>query len=324
MTTYILRRLIQTILVTVILSYVCFDLMNRMPGDRVSDMIAANPRMTPEDAARLRTLYNLDQPVYKRYLLWAGDIVRGDFGYSQTYRIPVREILGPKLKNTVVLSLAALLFSLLVSIPLGVFSALRPGTKIDYVVNMVSFGGISIPSFWLGIVLILIFSVWLPVLPAGGTQTIGTENTLGFWADLLDRSKYLILPVLSLSLQQIGRFARFTRSAMLESMRNDFIRTAKAKGMSRQVVIWRHAFRNALIPLITVLALSISSVFSGAIITETVFAYQGVGKLTYDSIIGNDYNVAMISFIISIAMVLIMNLVADILYGVADPRISYS
>jgi peptide/nickel transport system permease protein len=323
MTTYILRRLIQTCIVIVILSYVCFYLMTLMPGDPVDMMISSNPKITADDVERLRKLYGLDQPSYVRYGHWVSDIVKGDLGYSRTYRVPVEELIGPRLTSTFILSMIALVFSLLIAVPIGIFSALRPGSKFDYAINFISFAGISIPSFWLGIVCIIVFAVWIPIFPAGGTQTTGADN-LGFFANLADRSWYLVLPVLSLSLQQIGRFARFTRSAMLESLRNDFIRTAKAKGLSRQVVIWRHAFRNALIPLITILALSISSIFSGAIITETVFAYQGVGKLTYDSIMGNDFNVAMVSFIISVAMVLIMNLVADLLYGVADPRISYT
>ncbi len=323
MTTYILRRLIQTLVVIAILSYVCFYLMTLMPGDPVDMMISSNPKITAADVVRLRELYGLDQPSYVRYGHWMGDILKGELGYSRTYRVPVQDLLGPRLVSTFILSMVALGFSILISVPLGVFSALRPGSKVDYVINFFSFAGISIPSFWLGIVCIIFFAVWIPLFPAGGTQTVGGPD-LGFFANLLDRSKYLILPVLSLSLQQIGRFVRFTRSAMLESLRNDFIRTAKAKGLPRQIIIWRHAFRNALIPLITILALSISSIFSGAIITETVFAYQGVGKLTYDSIIGNDFNVAMVSFIISVAMVLVMNLVADLLYGVADPRISYS
>lgn len=323
MTTYILRRLIQTCAVIAILSYVCFYLMTLMPGDPVDMMISSNPKITAEDVERLRKLYGLDQPAYVRYGHWVSDILQGDLGYSRTYRVPVQELLAPRLTSTFILSVAALFFSLAVALPLGVFSALRPGSKVDYIINFFSFGGISIPSFWLGIVCIIFFAVWIPLFPAGGTQTIGKGDE-GFWAELMDRSKYLVLPVLSLSLQQIGRFVRFTRSSMLEALRHDFIRTAKAKGLPRQVIVWRHAFRNALIPLITILALSISSIFSGAIITENVFAYQGVGKLTYDSIVGNDFNVAMVSFIISVAMVLIMNLVADILYGVADPRISYS
>ncbi|MGZ3769601.1 MAG: ABC transporter permease [Bdellovibrio sp.] len=322
MTTFITRRILQTIAVIVILSYVCFYLMNLMPGDPVDMMVASNPKITAADVARLKTLYGLDQPVYKRYYNWMTSIGQGDLGYSRTYRVPVQELMGPRLWNTFILSFASLALSLLIAIPLGVVSALKPGSRTDYIMNLFSFAGISIPSFWLAIVLIILFAVKFPILPAGGTQTIGGEP-LGFWADIADRSKYLVLPVLSLSIQQIGRFSRFTRSTMLEAMRNDFIRTARAKGLSSQTVIWQHGFRNALIPLITILALSFSGLFSGAILTETVFAYQGVGKLVYDSIIGNDYNVAMISFIISVSMVLLMNLVADILYGFADPRISF-
>jgi peptide/nickel transport system permease protein len=297
-------------------------MMSLMPGDPVDMMVASNPRITAEDVARLKSLYGLDQPIYKRYYSWVSSIVSGDLGYSRTYRVPVEELMGPRLWNTAILSMASLILSLLVAIPLGVISALKPGSRTDYFVNLFSFAGISIPSFWLAIVLIIIFAVKFPILPAGGTQTIGVENA-GLWADIADRSIYLILPVLSLAIQQIGRFSRFTRSAMLEAMRNDFIRTARAKGLSRSQVVWQHGFRNALIPLITIIALSFSGLFSGAILTETVFAYQGVGKLVYDSIIGNDYNVAMISFVISVSMVLLMNLVADIAYGFADPRISY-
>lgn len=322
MTTFITRRILQTLAVIVILSYVCYYLMSLMPGDPVDMMVASNPKITAEDVQRLKALYGLDQPVYKRFGNWVGSISQGDLGYSRTYRVPVQELMGPRLWNTFILSIASLTLSLLIAIPLGVISALKPGSRTDYVVNLFSFAGISIPSFWLAIVLIIVFAVKIPLLPAGGTQTIGGEP-LGFWADLADRSVYLVLPVLSLSIQQIGRFSRFTRSAMLEAMRNDFIRTARAKGLSRSRVIWKHAFRNALIPLITILALSFSGLFSGAILTETVFAYQGVGKLVYDSIIQNDYNVAMISFVISVSMVLLMNLVADIAYGFADPRISY-
>lgn len=323
MTAYITRRILQTLIVIVILSYVCFYLMSLMPGDPVDMMVASNPKITAEDVIRLKSLYGLDQPTYKRYFSWVTTIAQGDLGYSRTYRVPVEELMGPRLWNTFVLSAISLGISILIAVPLGIISALRPGSKTDYFVNFFSFAGISIPSFWLAIVLIIIFAVKIPILPAGGTQTIGSDE-LGFWTNFFDRSKYLILPVASLAIQQIGRFSRFTRSAMLEALRNDFIRTAKAKGLSRDVVIWKHAFRNALIPLITILALSFSGLFSGAILTETVFAYQGVGKLVYDSIIGNDYNVAMISFVISVSMVLLMNLVADLLYGFVDPRISFN
>lgn len=323
MTTYILRRLLQTIVVILLLSYVCFYLMTLMPGDPVELMIQSNPKITSEDIARLRDLYGLDQPAYQRYFNWAKTIATGDLGYSRTYRVPVQELMGPRLWNTFYLSFMSLTLSILISLPLGIYSALKPGSKLDYVVNFFSFGGISIPSFWLGLMLIIIFAVQLGVLPAGGTETIGAD-TSSLWAVFKDRMIYLTLPIVSLSVQQIGGFVRFVRSSMMEAMRNDFIRTAKAKGLERGVVIWKHGFRNALIPLITIIALSFSGLFSGAILTETVFAYQGVGKLVYDSIMANDYNVAMISFIISVSMVLLMNLLADILYGFADPRISFN
>lgn len=322
MTTFILRRLLQTMIVIIILSYVCFGLMTLMPGDPVEMMISANPKITQEDVTRLREFYGLDQKVYVRYWHWVTDISKGDLGYSRTYRIPVTEMMGPSLAATFVLSATSLIFSLLIAIPLGIICALRPNSKVDYAINLFNFAGISLPSFWLGIVLIIIFAVNLGWLPAGGYQTTGMTYDSWF-AEMLDKGKYLILPVVSLSIQSIGRFSRFVRSSMLEAMRNDFIRTARAKGMSNQVVIWRHGFRNALIPLVTIIAISFSSIFSGALITETLFAYPGVGRLIYSSIMGNDFNVAMVSFVISVSMVLIMNLVADILYGVVDPRISY-
>lgn len=322
MTTFIIRRLIQTFVVIILLSYFCFVIMTLMPGDPVELMIQSNPKITADDIVRLRSLYGLDQPSYVRYANWAKTILSGDLGYSRTYRVPVGELLGPRLLNTFILSMCALILSLMIAIPLGVITALRAGTKWDYALNFFAFAGISVPSFWLGIVLIIVFAVFFHVLPAGGTMTPGMDSApLG--EQLLDRARYLVLPVLALSYIQIGTTLRFTRSAMLEAMRGDYVRTAKAKGLSRMKVIWAHGFRNALIPLITIFALNFSTVFSGATITETVFAYQGVGKLVYDSIIGNDFNVAMISFMISVTMVLLFNLFADILYGVADPRISY-
>ncbi len=323
MTTFILRRLIQTLVVIALLSYVCFYLMTLMPGDPVELMIQSNPKITSEDIVRLKQLYGLDQPAYKRYATWVSTIAQGDLGYSRTYRVPVGELMGPRLYNTFILSMLSLLISLAIALPMGIYSALNPGGKFDSFVNLFSFAGISIPSFWLALMLIIIFSVNLGWLPAGGTETVGMSDA-DYFTMIKDRGVYLILPILSLSIQQIGGFVRYARSAMLEAMRNDYIRTAKAKGLARNVIIWRHGFRNALIPLITIIALSFSTLFSGALLTETVFAYQGVGKLVYDSIIGNDYNVAMISFIISVSMVLLMNLVADILYGFADPRITFN
>lgn len=322
MTSYILRRLIQTLIVIALLSYFCYFIMTLMPGDPVELLIQSNPKITSEDVARLRKLYSLDEPAYKRYFKWVSDIATGDLGYSRTYRVPVSDIMGPKLMNTFYLSMASLILSLIIAVPLGIWAALKAGSRTDYLISAGAFFGISMPSFWLGILLIIIFTVQFPLLPAGGTFTVGLESE-NFWVTLVDRTKYLILPSLTLALLEIGVFVRYTRSAMLEAMRNDYIRTAKAKGLSYWRIVWGHGFRNALLPLITIIALNFATVFSGATITETVFAYQGVGKLVYDSIIGNDFNVAMVSFMISVSMVLIFNLIADILYGFVDPRISF-
>lgn len=304
------------------LSYVCFVLMTLMPGDPIELMITSNPHMSSDDLSRLRELYGLDRPSYIRYWQWISDLARGELGYSRTYRIPVMDLLGPRLLNTFYLSLSSLILAVIIAIPLGIWSAMRAGSWVDYLLNFFSSAGISMPSFWLGIVLILVFGLWLPIFPPGGTSTIGIE-TGSFWEVLSDRISYLVLPTLSLTFMQVGRFVRFTRSAMLETLQHDYIRTAKAKGLSSQRIVWHHAFRNALIPLITVMAMSFSSLFSGALITETVFAYQGVGKLIYESIRGNDFNVAMVAFMVSITMVLVFNLAADLLYGCADPRINY-
>lgn len=315
------QRLLQNAIVILGLSFLCFCLLSWMPGDPVDLLVTSNPNITAADVSRLRELYGLDQPISHRYLNWTSTLLSGDLGYSRTYRVPVAELLGPRLANTFLLSLLSLITALAIAIPMGSYSALKPGGRLDMIANFFSFAGISVPSFWLGLMLIIFCSIHLKILPAGGTLTVGSEE-FGFWQQLGDRLKYLALPVTSLSLQQLGKYFRFVRSGMIESLGQDYIRTARAKGLSASTILWKHAFRNTLIPMITMIALSLSTLFSGALLTETVFAYQGVGKLAYDSIMANDYNVAMISVLISITMVLIMNFCADLLYGIVDPRIS--
>lgn len=322
MTAYIIRRLIQTIIVLFALTFVTYGLMGLMPGDPLDVACAANPKCTPENLEAMKKSLGLDRPITERYVNWLTTIASGDLGYSRTYRKPVGEILFPRLGNTMILGALSLLVSLIIAIPIGVFSSLRANTKLDYAVNLVTFVGISIPSFWLALMLIIIFSVWLGWFPASGVQTVGLEGTMGFFESLLDRAKYLVLPTLALSMLTIASWVRYTRASMLETMRMDFIRTAYAKGLSSKRVVFGHGLRNALLPVVTVVALSIPAIFSGALITETVFAYQGAGKLMFDSIIGNDFNVAMCSFIISCLAVLIMNLLADIAYAYLDPRIA--
>jgi peptide/nickel transport system permease protein len=324
MSAYIIRRLIQTVIVVILLSFVSYALMGLMPGDPLDIACQANPYCTPENLDQMKKALGLDQPIVVRYWKWLQGFATGDLGYSRTYRLPVSEILGPRLVNTLYLSITSLVLSVFIAIPLGVFTSLRPNTKFDYSLNMLAFAGISIPSFWLALMLIIIFAVQLQWFPASGIETIGLEGDLSVVQIAWDRIRHLVLPVTTLSLLTVAYWVRYTRAKMLETMRFDYIRTARAKGLPEGRVIYMHGLRNALIPVVTVIALGFSNIFSGAVITETVFAYLGAGKLIFDSIFANDYNMAMCSFIITSFMVLLMNLVADLLYAYLDPRISYS
>ena len=223
--------------------------------------------------------------------------------------------MGPHLLRTLLLMGLSFVISVAIAIPLGVWAAARPYSLRDYTVNLFSFAGRSAPSFWLALILIFVFAVWLGWLPAGGLETIGKG---GFW----DRLQYLVLPVLSLTLLNVAGFTRFVRAEMMAVMRQDFIRTARAKGVSERDVLLRHALRNAMIPIVTVIALDFGTLFSGALITETVFAYPGMGKMIFDSILANDFNLALVGLLFATFVTLAANLGADMTYAVLDPRIA--
>jgi peptide/nickel transport system permease protein len=313
---FIASRLVESIIVLLVMSFVVYVLIGLMPGDPVDLMIAADPKLTSADIARLKMVYGLDQPLMHRYLSWLGAALTGDFGNSRLHVRPVLEVMGPFLTNTLVLMGASFVLSVLIAIPAGVYAALRPHSKTDHVINLLCFGGISIPVFWLALMLMMVFSVRLGILPASGIATIG-NGSLG------DRLLHLILPTVTLTVFSIGHYTRYVRAAMMETMRQDFIRTARAKGAARRRVLWRHALPNALIPVVTIVALSFGSLFSGALVTETMFAYPGMGKMIYDAIMGNDYNLALIGLLFATALTLAGNLLADIAYAWLDPRISY-
>ena len=316
MTFYVTKRLAESLIVLLVMSFVIYALMALMPGDPIDIMVQSDPHLTPADATRLKEIYGLDQPLGKRYANWFFSAVQGDFGYSRIHNRPTLEILAPRLTNTAWLMLASLLFSLIIALPIGIYSALHPYSKTDYLVNFLALGGISIPVFWLALMLIVVFSVWFGWLPAGGMHTVGESS-------LADSLRHMILPVVTLSIASIGSLTRYVRSAMMEVLRNDYIRTARAKGLSRSTIIFKHALRNAMIPVVTVIALSFGTLFSGALITETMFSYLGMGKLIYDSIIGNDFNMALVSLLFATALVLTSNLLADLIYAWLDPRIHY-
>ncbi|MFQ5985345.1 MAG: ABC transporter permease [Alphaproteobacteria bacterium] len=316
MTRYVLGRLLESLVVLALMSFLIYAVIGLMPGDPIDVMVQADPNLTPADAARLKALYGLDRPILERYANWLAAAFEGDFGYSRVHARPVLEILGPRLLNTIYLIGLSLVVSLAVALPVGVLAALKPYGARDYAINFAALAGISIPIFWLALMLIYLFSVWWGLLPAGGMGTVGVDS-------LADSARYLVLPVVTLSVASIGGFTRYMRASMLETMRLEFIRTARAKGLDERRVVLKHALKNALIPVVTVLALSFGTLFSGALVTETMFSYLGMGKLIYDSIMGNDYNLALVGLLFATLLVLVSNLLADLGYAWLDPRISY-
>jgi len=316
MTHFLLHRFWQSALVLVVMSFAVYSLIGLMPGDPVDLMITADPKITPEDAARLRELYGLDQPIIERYGNWLSAALRGDFGYSRLYARPVMEVLGPAIANTVTLLGLSLGLALLIALPAGISAAYRPYSRLDYSINMAAFAGISVPPFWLALMLIIGFAVILGVLPAGG---IGSAGDGGIW----DNARYLVLPVVSLTIASIGGHTRYMRASMIETLRQDYIRTARATGAGEMRVVFGHALRNAMIPVVTIIAIDFGSLFSGALITETIFAWPGMGRLIFDSIMGNDFNLALVALLLATVLTLIGNFLADIAYVWLDPRVSF-
>jgi peptide/nickel transport system permease protein len=314
-TRFLLRRLAEMAVVLAAMSFLIYALIGLMPGDPIDLMISADPRITSEDAARLKALHGLDRPLLARYAAWAQAALAGDFGYSRLFARPTTEALLGPLGNTALLMGASFVLALAIAFPVGIAAARRPGSAADHAINLLCFAGISVPPFWLALLLILLFAVTLGWFPAGGVATVGDGG-------VLDRLRHLVLPVATLTLASVAGYTRFLRAALIEAMRQDYVRTARAKGNPERRVLLRHALRNALVPVVTVIALSFGSLFSGALITETMFAYPGMGKLIYDAVIGNDYNLALAGLLFATLLTLVANLGADIAYAGLDPRIS--
>lgn len=319
---YLVRRILQVIPTLFVISLILYGLLALKPGDPIDEMRRGNPGFTQEDYDRLRTFYGLDKPWYVRYWRWLGRIVQGDFGTSRQFGRPAAQyIFRYRFPNTVLLSGLSLLVAFFIAVPTGVISALHQHSQLDYAVTVVNFIGVSIPIFWLGIMLIYIFAVEIRgFLPAGGLATPGVTGT---WAVVVDRIRHLILPVVALSSLQLAQWTRFMRSSMLEVIQLDYVVTARAKGLSERRVIYWHALRNAILPLITLVGLNVPLLFSGAILTETVFNWPGMGRAIFDAILVNDFNVAMVSLMFISLLVLSFNLLADITYALVDPRIRY-
>jgi len=313
---FLLNRVAQSAVVLLVMSFVIYALIGLMPGDPVDLMITADPKITAADAAHLRELYGVDKPIIERYGNWLSAALSGDFGFSRLHAKPVIDVLLPALGHTVTLLGLSLALALAIALPMGILAAVRAHTKLDYSINLLAFAGISVPPFWLALLLILVFAVILGVLPAGGSAA--AAGAQGLWENL----KYLVLPVASLTIASIGGHTRYMRAAMLETLRQDYIRTAFAKGLGTSRVVLGHALRNAMIPVVTIIALDFGYLFSGALITETIFSFPGMGKLIFDAIMGNDFNLALIALLFATLLTLTGNFLADIAYTALDRRIS--
>jgi peptide/nickel transport system permease protein len=316
MSRYVSRRLIQAVPLLLGITVIVFALLKTIPGGPLA-AYEANPSVTPEDMRRLEHALGLDQPVPIQYVSWLGHFLTGDWGYSLATSQPVLSMIGARLPNTLWLMTTVYIVTLVVSLPIGVFTAVRQYSWFDHITTGATFAAFSMPTFWLGLLLIITFGLTFRLLPLGGMLAPGEPFTIG------DLARHLVLPVVTLSLVQIGVYVRFLRGSMLETTGQDYMRTARSKGLSERRVIWRHGLKNAAIPFITVAALELPELFAGAVVTEQIFGWPGMGRLFIDSATRLDYPVLMGIIAISAAFVVLANLLADVLYGYLDPRIRY-
>jgi len=318
---YIIRRLLQMIPTLIGTTFIVFVIINMAPGSPLSHMV--DPTISEEAIERRREQLGLDQPLIQRYGSWFYEAVQGNLGYSTRYRGRlVTELIQSRLAPTIILTFSSILVSFIIAVPIGVISATRQYSTLDYSVVVSAIAGVSIPVFFLGIVLVWLFGFTLGWLPIGGMASAGVRHP-DFISYAADVGRHLVLPLITLTAANTARFVRFTRSSMLEVIRQDYVRTARAKGLSEQVVIYRHALRNALLPVVTILGLSLPFLFSGAIITESVFAWPGMGTMLIESVSQRDYGLLMGINLFLAVLVILGNLLADVFYSVVDPRIRY-
>lgn len=318
---YILRRVLQAIPLLFFLTIFIFVLIHLLPGG--PDAVLFNPHITAQARANLRASMGLDDPVPVQYIKWLGSSLTGNFGFSFNTNEAVSTVIGRAFPLTLQLFGAALVLALLIAILLGVIAGVRQGTVTDYALTVLAYAGIAAPVFLIGLIFQDIFGVALHWFPTSGTETASATFTSGF-AATLDHLWYLVLPMAVLSIAFIAGWSRYLRSSMIETVKQDYMRTARAKGVGPVRLLFRHALRNALIPLVTVVALDFGSIAGGAAITEGVFAWHGMGLLFLDSLDRRDYPVLLAMLMIGAIFVIAFNLIADILYGVLDPRIRYS
>jgi peptide/nickel transport system permease protein len=330
---YIIKRLLQIIPVVLGVTLIAFALIHLAPGDPVRTMLGQHA--TQQEIDEISAKYGLDQPLYIQYFMWLGDVLQGDLGRSILSHEQVTTEIASRFPNTIELAIAAMIFAILVGVVAGIISATKQYSVADYSVMGLALFGISMPVFWLGIMLMMIFGVVLGWLPIGGRidLLLPFQSITGFMvidsiitlngAALLSVLEHLILPAIALGTIPMAIIARTTRSSMLEVLRQDFIRTERAKGLSERKVIYKHAIRNAMVPVVTVIGLNFGLLLSGAILTETVFSWPGVGRLVVDAVYARDYPLVIGCILIFALVFVIVNLITDILYTYIDPRIHY-
>ena len=318
MVAYIVRKVVFSLVVLFLASIVIFGLVALGP-DPLAEL-RQNPSIRGEDLERIADRYGLNDPLYVQYGIWMGDMLQGDLGQSFKQQASVTSIIAPRIWPTILLMGASLIFTVIVARPFGIYSAIKKYSALDNAGTFLSFMGYSMPSFWLGLILQLVLGIYLADWAGRRIFYVSGMSTDGGFVDLL---QHLTLPVLTLSVISIAEFSRFQRGAMLEVLTSDYLRTARAKGLSQWTVYMKHALRNALIPTITLVALSMGTAFGGAVITETVFSWPGLGFLLSDAIFKGDYNIVRALLMISAALIIFFNLVADITYSLIDPRVRY-
>jgi peptide/nickel transport system permease protein len=311
---HIVRRLLAVIPTLILVSVILFTIISFLPGDAA--LAVVGEAINEEDLIRIRSELGLDRPIHIRYLDWIGNVVQGDFGRAIKSNQPVSEIVWQRLPVTLELTGLSMLIATLIAVPAGIFAALRRNSAWDVVNGIVSMIGIAMPPFWMGILLIMCFSIWLGWLPSSGH--------ISFFEDPVGNLEHMAMPAFTIGLAFAATIMRQTRSSMLEVFGQEYIMTARAKGLRESVVIWKHALRNALIPVVTVISMQVGRLIGGAVVTEIVFALPGVGREIVDNIIARDYPVVMALILITALCVVLTNTFVDIIYVVIDPRISHA
>lgn len=319
MVKYIIKRLLTAVVVLLGISIIIFALIHLQPGNPYSTMI--DPTVPPEVVKEMLDKIGYNDPIHIKYFKWISRAIKGDLGYSIYYGKPVLDIIDSRMSNTVILATFSLCLSIILGIGIGIISAIKKNTLFDKVFTTISFVGVSIPAFFFGLILIKIFAFDLKLLPVSGMKTLGSDYT-GIKA-MFDGLKHIILPGIVLSFLQSTAFMRYTRSSMIDVLDKAYITTARSKGLSLNKAIFRHGLKNALIPIVTIICLQIPFLFSGALLTETVFVWPGIGRLSYEAVLNRDYSLIMGILMILSIIILISNLIADILYAIIDPRIRY-